>query len=83
MRPVLFGFKFPGEPFEAWAERGFREIENCSLEDAIVVADSYTLGTFTPLRALPATGAITATQVANVLATFIDDLQKRSANRVE
>jgi hypothetical protein len=83
MRQMSFGFRFPGEDFEPWAERAFREIENGSIEDAITIADSYTLGTFTPTRALPNTGTITATQLGNVFATFIDDLQKRSVNRAE
>jgi hypothetical protein len=83
MRQVQFGWRFPGEDFAPWAERALRTIEDASLEDAIVIADAYTLGTFTPLRALPNTGTITATQVANVFATFLDDLQKRSVNRVE
>jgi hypothetical protein len=82
MRPLSLGYRFQGENFQQWAERAFREIELCSLEDAIVVADSYTVSNFTASRTLNA-GTATTTQLANFVATFINDLQKRSANRVE
>jgi hypothetical protein len=82
MRPITLGFRFYGEDFETWAERALHEIENASIEDATVIADTYTVSNFTASRTLNA-GTATATQVANVLATFIDDLQKRSPNRVE
>jgi hypothetical protein len=82
MRPLSLGYRFFSEDFTAWAERAFREIENASQEDAIVVADSYTVSNFTATRTLNA-GTATLPQLAAFVATFIDDLQKRSPNRVE
>jgi hypothetical protein len=82
MRPVVLGFRFYDEPFEQWAERALHDIENASIEDAMVVADAYTVSNFTASRTLNA-GTATTTQLANFIATFIDDLQKRSPNRVE
>ena len=83
MRPVQFGYRFPGEDFEPWADRAFRLIEDGSLEDAITIADAYTITAgFTPTRSINAATA-TVTQLANLIATFLDDLQKRSTNRVE
>jgi hypothetical protein len=82
MRPISLGFRFIDEDFSAWAERSFRTVEDASQEDATVIADTYSVSNFTPTRTLNA-GTATATQVANFIATFIDDLQKRSPNRVE
>jgi hypothetical protein len=82
MRQLSLGFRFPGEDPIEWMERAIREIERASLEDAMIVADSYTVSNFTESRSLSASTATTA-QLANFVATFIYDLQRRSANRAE
>ena len=81
MRPVQLGFRFGGS-FETWAEAALRQIEHASQEDATIIADAFTVSNFTVTRTLDA-GTATATQIANFLATFIDDLQKRGTNRAE
>jgi hypothetical protein len=44
------------------------------------IADAFTLGTFTETRTLnPATA--TATDIANVLATFLNDMKNRGTTR--
>ena len=69
-----------GEKTDAYLDRVLTEIADASLIDALKIADEYTVTNFTATRALDA-GTATATQVANVLATFIDDLQRRGSNR--
>lgn len=55
-----------------------KELCNASQQVTEEVADAFTIGAFTPTRTLnPATA--TATDVANVLATFISDMKKRGS----
>jgi hypothetical protein len=58
----------------------FQEISNASREDAVAIADGYTVTNFTASRTLNA-GTATTAQVAAFIATLIDDLQKRGQNR--
>jgi len=58
----------------------FQEISNASREDAVSIADAYTVTNFTASRTLNA-GTATLAQLAAFVATFIDDLQKRGPNR--
>jgi hypothetical protein len=58
----------------------FTELSNASREDAVLIADSYTVTNFTASRTLNA-GTATTAQLAAFVATFIDDLQKRGPNR--
>jgi hypothetical protein len=82
MRTLFLGQQFVGEDLGEFIKRSFRTLEESSQEDAMVIADGYTVENFTETRTLNANTA-NATQVANFLATFIRDLQKRSINRVE
>ena len=60
----------------------FVEISNATREDAILVADGYTVTNFTATRTLNA-GTATLGQLAAFVATFIYDLQKRGQTRAE
>lgn len=81
MREVSVGHQLPGEAFESYVKRSLVQIAEASGEgDAAIIADAYTIGEFTPTRTLsPATA--TVSDVANVLATFLDDLQRRGSSR--
>jgi hypothetical protein len=70
------------EGIETFVQRSFRTLEEASNEDAMVIADSYTVSNFTDTRSLNA-GTATLAQLAAFVATFISDLQKRSINRAE
>jgi hypothetical protein len=80
MRPVSLSAS-QGQSFEDWVRASLREIEDASQQDALLIADDFTVGTFTELRALPNTGTVTAAQVGNFLATFINDMHKRGSRR--
>lgn len=85
MRRVSFGNPhvniLQASPDMRFVLESLREIEKASAEgDAGQVADAYTLSNFTETRTLDASTA-TATDVADVLATFIFDLQKRGSKR--
>jgi hypothetical protein len=82
MRQVSFGYRLPGESPDDYLQRALRQLEEASLEDAMQIADGFELGEFTETHTLNPTTATTA-DVANFLATFISDLQKRGPNRVE
>jgi hypothetical protein len=80
MRPVTFGY--PLGDFTQYVMDSLREIENASNEGVFAVADGFTVSNFTVTRTLNA-GTATTADIANFLATLIDDLQKRGPNRVE
>jgi hypothetical protein len=85
MRRVSFGSPpiniLRAEPADRFVLEALREIEKASAEaDVGQVADAFTLSNFTATRTLDAATA-TASDVANVLATFISDLQKRGTKR--
>lgn len=61
--------------------KALKEIEHASSEDyASDAADSFEITNYTETRTLDAATA-TATDVANVLATFLFDLKKRGSKR--
>lgn len=63
--------------FNRWVEEALTEIERASYEEVIeVVADDFTLSNITVTRTLDPTST-TLAEVANVLATFINDIQNR------
>lgn len=65
----------------AWVYEQFKEIERASLEnDAGETADAFTIENHTPTYTLDVATA-TATDVANVLATFLTALKKRGIKR--
>lgn len=85
MRPVSFGNPpvnvMTVDPGQRFLFEALREIEKASLVgDAGTVADGFTVSNFTETRTLNA-GTATASDVANVLATFISDLKKRGSKR--
>jgi hypothetical protein len=85
MRRVSFGNPpsniLQAKPDMRFVLEALREIEKASAEaDAGQVADAFTLSNYTETRTLNA-GAATLGDVANVLATFISDLQKRGTKR--
>ncbi len=82
MRPISFHQKLPGEKDEKWMMRCLRQIEEHSNEDALPIADQFTVKPTTKTRTLDA-GTATLSDVVNFLATFIDDLQKRGKNRAQ
>lgn len=84
MKSVSFRRPLAGSQrsFEDYVMNCLKEIESASLEDAIYVADDMTVSNFTTSRTLNA-GTATTTQLANFVATFIDDLQRRGKNRTQ
>jgi len=80
MRRVTFLKRGKFEDQEHYLQRALQDISDASLEDAIYIADGFTVTNFTPSRTLNA-GTATATQVANAFCTFIDDLKKRGSRR--
>lgn len=83
---LSLGWMNGDESPEEFVNRTLRTLEEASYEDAMAIADAYTVqipqNGFTPVRSMdPATA--TVTQLANFVATFISDLQKRSINRAE
>jgi hypothetical protein len=86
MRPGLsLGWMKSGESPEEFVNRTLRTLEEASYEDAMVIADAYGVtlpANFTPVRTIdPTTASLQV--LANFVATFITDLQKRSINRAE
>lgn len=81
MRPVDFGSP-PVNPEgqRLWYEAALRQIEEASREDALIISDSFTVSNHTATRTLDVSTA-TLTDVANVLATLLDDFQKRGPYR--
>lgn len=82
MRRLAFGNPLPGKDgFERWAKDALRQIESASIEDIEAVFTGYSVtGTLTEQRTFDA-GTATATDLRNVLATLITDIQKRGQKR--
>ena len=78
MRPVSLGQPASQRPeaWKKWIEDCFAELERASYDDLAAVAQDFTVTNYTPTRTLNAGTANLAT-VANVLCTFIADLQNR------
>jgi hypothetical protein len=84
MRRVILGQPIGQNDFPRWVMEALREIERASFEDAIEVADAYTFvlpDPFTETRELDVETPSTA-NIAAVLATFIQDLQRRGTTRI-
>lgn len=83
MRPVSLGRPAVGnnpELFRRWLLESLAEIERASQEDLAIIAKDFSVSGHTPTRTLDA-GTATTTDIANVLCTFIADLQKRGMKR--
>lgn len=83
MRPVSLGR--PSNPTEIemwkrWVEGALAELERATYEDLSAVAADFTVTNFTETRTLDA-GAANATDVADVLCTFIQDIRNRGMKR--
>lgn len=80
---LSLGWMQGGESPEAFVNRTLRTLEEASYEDAMAIADAYNItlpGGFTPVRTIdPSTASLTV--LANFVATFLTDLQKRGINR--
>lgn len=59
-----------------------KEIENSSYEDVTIIADALTVTNVTPSRTLDPTTA-TLPQLAQFVATFVQDIKRRGSGRVE
>ena len=71
----------PIEPFDRFVLEGLREIERASFEnDTSEIADGYTLSNFIETRTLDVSTA-TLTDVKNVLATLLFDMQNRGVKK--
>lgn len=82
MRKLSLGNPLGRNDFD-WVRRGLKTIEQASYEDMENVFDEYTVtGVVTEQRTFDA-GAATATDLRNVLATLITDIQKRGSRRNE
>jgi hypothetical protein len=79
---LSFGQKGMGESTDDFLSRALRIIEEASNEDAMLIADAFSVTNFTATRTLNA-GTATTAQLAAFVATLISDLQKRSINRAE
>ena len=79
MRPV----NLPTGTDAASLQTALRQIEQASQEDAMVIADDYTVTLPATLQRTFNPGTATLADVANVLATFLWDLQHRGSNRGE
>lgn len=73
-----------GEPRDLEeVRRAFREIESASREqDAIGIADGFTVSNVSTTTTLNPT-TCTLAQLAQFVATYFDQMQKRGPNRVE
>jgi hypothetical protein len=81
MKPFNFGHPVKGHESQ-WAVNALRQIELQSNITIETMADEYDVSNFTPTRTLNATTA-TAADVANFIATFIDDIKRRGSNRTD
>lgn len=83
MRPVTFG-RPPGfdirDPFQRWAMECMSEIERAAQDDVALLAKDFTIENHTATRTLDV-GTATTSDIANVLCTFIEDMQKRGMKR--
>lgn len=65
------------QPFERWIVQMLRNLTDASFDNAFeAIADDYTVTNFTETRTLDASTA-TAGDVADVLCTLIQDMQRR------
>lgn len=83
MRPVFLGLpanKDDDKLFKEWVAGCFSEIELASQDDIPVIVKSFVTTNYTATRTLDASTA-TAADVAKVLCTLINDLQKRGMKR--
>lgn len=83
MRPVSLGRPYPAnsdEAFRRWALEAFAELERASYDDIAAVANDFTVSNHTETRTIDAATA-TATDVKNVLCTFINDIRNRGMKR--
>lgn len=82
---LSLGWMSGNESPEEFVNRTLRTLEEASYEDAMAIADAFNVtlpGGFTPVRTMdPSTASLQV--LANFVATFITDLQKRSINRAE
>lgn len=78
MRRLALGMPATGMPQDVaqWAIQALQEIERASYEGVEEVVNAYAVSNFTPTRSLNA-GTATTTDIANLLCTLIDDIQKR------
>jgi hypothetical protein len=79
VRPVQLGQPMKGQEIQ-WIINALYEIERASQEDRSEIADGYTVTNLTTNRVLNS-GTATVAQVAQVLATFLQDTQKRGSYR--
>ena len=82
MRTVVFMPRGPGEDQDSYMRRVLTQISDASYEDALLIADGFSVTNFTESRSLNASTA-TVTQLANFVATFITDLKKRGSKRTQ
>jgi hypothetical protein len=82
MKPVTFRTRGANESADAYLRRALDQIADASLEDALPIADAFTVTNFTASYALNA-GTATTAQLANFVATFINDLKRRGKNRTQ
>lgn len=69
------------DQFSQWVSSALKELERASYEEIPgEIGDAYTMTNFTTTRTLDAATA-TATDVANVLATFLTDLKARGVKK--
>lgn len=83
MTPVSLGGPLNDTPeaLQEWIVVALRMIEEASYEDISEVADGYSItGSLTETRVLNVTTP-TATNIANVLATFLRDVHRRGQKR--
>ena len=83
MRRVSIGSasESPSSPFERWTASALSEVERASHEQVVVdIADAYTVTNYTTSRTLNA-GTATATEIADFLATLINDLKAGQVKR--
>lgn len=81
MRQIVFlGAPIPGRETD-WIMEALREIERASAEENYSVTDAFTvLNLGDPVRTLDVATA-TATDVAKVLGTLLQDMKRRGATR--
>lgn len=81
MRPMAFSpppMRQQMGTFEQWVIKSFQEVSAASHEQVTEeIADSFTLSNVTETRTLDPTTA-TVADVANVLGTFLQDMQRRA-----
>lgn len=85
MRPLTLGdppLKGSQQDTLDFIFNALREIENSSYEDVSIIADNFTVSNVTISRTLDPTTA-TLSQLAHFVGTFVQDIKRRGAGRVE